>query len=176
LPDSSKRFALAQPVVAQSPSLGISYSAEIGPAISGIREFESLREWWENKRAGRAMPSRNEVDPHELREHLGLLVLAQGEGELTDFRFRLLGTKINEAFGRDSTGKSVCELFKDIAPDYCEYLVDVYRTVVARGTSARGRGNLQAVGREYRQFDSYILPLADHSGGAGWIISRMSFQ
>lgn len=143
--------------------------------VSVEPRLQSLRDWWDRKRGARAMPLRSEVDPIELRPHIGSLVLIECLPELYDFRYRLIGTDIVEAYGRDSTGKTVRELYRDSDPEYHDFLLDLYRTVSQRKVSARGFGTLRPVDRDYRRFDTYLLPLAGADGETGWLLNKVLF-
>lgn len=121
------------------------------------------------------MPARNELDPLELRPHIGALVLIECLPGLDDFRYRLIGSSIVEAYGRDSTGATVRELYSQSDPDYRDFLLDLYQTVTTRPVTARGFGTLRPVDREYRRFDTYLLPLAGEGRHPGWILNKVLF-
>jgi hypothetical protein len=66
--------------------------------------------YWRAKRGNRCMPSRRDIDPVEVPALLPNLQLI----ELVDrgrWRYRLIGTALVEAFGRDYTGRCPDELF-----------------------------------------------------------------
>ena len=66
-----------------------------------------LRDYWESKRAGRAMPSRSDISPAQLKNHLGwVMILDVLPGE-RDFRYRLIGTLVTQYFSGDATGQTV---------------------------------------------------------------------
>ena len=73
--------------------------------------------YWQEKRQGRSMPSRRDIDPADLPAilpHLQLIdVLDQDR-----FRYRLVGTALVEAFGHDYTGQRVDELLKGARSDF----------------------------------------------------------
>jgi hypothetical protein len=66
--------------------------------------------YWRAKRGSRSMPSRRDIDPVEVRKLLPNLQLIERvvSGR---WRFRLIGTALVEAFGRDYTGQFPDELF-----------------------------------------------------------------
>ncbi len=86
------------------------YSSVFDPDLSDNPRFVELKAYWDRKRGGRAMPMRADIDPLDLRGHLGSLVLIDVLPGLADFRMRLIGSKIVEAYGRDSTGKLLSAL------------------------------------------------------------------
>jgi hypothetical protein len=66
--------------------------------------------YWRNKRGSRSMPARRDVDPVEiwkLLPHVQLIeIMPDGRS-----RYRLVGTLLAKAYGRDYTGKYAGELF-----------------------------------------------------------------
>jgi len=64
-----------------------------------------LLEYWRGKRAGRPMPARTDIDPFELREHLGRLNLLDVDGPNL-FRFRLYGSSVTNPDVMDMTGRT----------------------------------------------------------------------
>jgi len=66
--------------------------------------------YWRSKRGSRSMPSRRDIDPVEvprLLPNLQLIEIVAGGR----WRYRLIGTALVEAFGRDYTGQFPDELF-----------------------------------------------------------------
>ena len=67
-----------------------------------------LRSYWESKRAGRALPSRSDISPAQLKEHLGwVMILDVLPGE-RDFRYRLIGTLVTQYFSSDANRQDGC--------------------------------------------------------------------
>ena len=66
-------------------------------------------EYWESKRAGRAMPARSDIDPAEitaLLPHVVLIdVLRDSDFGPLDFRYRLMGTAIEAHLANRYTGQ-----------------------------------------------------------------------
>lgn len=64
--------------------------------------FSTVFRYWCDRRDGRAMPVRADIDPAELKRVLPYLMLIQAEG--LHFRYRLVGTQAVADMGRDPTG------------------------------------------------------------------------
>ncbi len=81
----------------------------------------ALHAYWEQKRAGRDLPDRADIDPVEmpprLLPYLFIVEYAQIPGR---WRYRLMGTEMVERLGADLTG---CFLDKALGGRYCNYLV-----------------------------------------------------
>lgn len=72
-------------------------------------------DYWNGKRAGRAMPARADIDPLEivpLLPHVALIDVLRGArpGWPLDFRYRLMGTAIDYHMSRSFTGLCLSEV------------------------------------------------------------------
>lgn len=71
--------------------------------------IHELHRYWNAKRGARRMPTRGDIDPGEIKHLLPYVLIVDLEGEAPRVRFRLLGTKIVAASGRDFTGRYLDE-------------------------------------------------------------------
>src|SRR5713226_476697 len=69
-----------------------------------------LHRYWEEKRAGRLMPSRADIDPVDLGFVLGHILLVAVRHEPLRFHFRVHGSELAHRAGYDLTGKSLDDL------------------------------------------------------------------
>jgi hypothetical protein len=87
--------------------------------------LSALFRYWDEKREGRAMPARRDIDPIEmgprLLPHLMLCELADGGSRI---RFRLVGTLLVKRLGYDPTGKWHADLPRS---SYLDFLVRMVR-------------------------------------------------
>jgi len=72
------------------------------PVLSGLLSY------WRGKLAGRTMPRRADIDPAEITRLLPYIQLV--ERVAGRYRYRLTGTAIVAAYGRELTGKFVDEI------------------------------------------------------------------
>lgn len=63
-----------------------------------------LFDYWTRKKAGRPMPGRADIDPLELKEHMGQLHLIDVLGP-EEFRYRIYGSRVTNPDLQDMTGK-----------------------------------------------------------------------
>lgn len=78
------------------------------------RCHDSVREvfeYWDMKRGDRAMPTRNDIDPMELRAYLPALMIVEVVSDSRRYVYRLVGTREVEARGEDPTGHAVGDRF-----------------------------------------------------------------
>jgi|SRR5579859_2883464 hypothetical protein len=84
--------------------------------------------YWQQKRGARRMPSRGEIDPTEIPRLLPNLLISEyvPEGKDGRWRYRLAGTAVATAFGRNPTGRFIDELTKG---DYRAFIERIHALV-----------------------------------------------
>ena len=139
--------------------------AEIPSAV-----VHRLHDYWMAKGGalGR-IPSRSDIEPLELVEILPNLAIVEAiEGR---WRYRLIGTRIVEFVGRDSTGKFFDELeFERREP----FWVRRYTRVFA-GEVLHGRDVMRWVERDFIPYYWIGLPLLTPDGRIGQAIGALDF-
>src|SRR5277367_3870617 len=89
----------------------------LGPALA----------YWVRKRGARSMPCKRDIDPTEIPPKiLPNLQIIDVIEDGARFRYRLIGTRVVEAYGSDYTEKFPDELFPD---DRLGLIQNIYRTV-----------------------------------------------
>lgn len=102
------------------------------PQLTADRLFELVEQAWRNACAGRAMPRRGDIRPAQLRSCLPHVTLIDVEaGDPIDFRYRLIGQKLTDGFGRNITGELHTRHASRTSPIWPFY--DAYRRCVATG-------------------------------------------
>lgn len=69
-----------------------------------------LHSYWDSRRGERALPSRADIDPAEIKDLLPFILIADLIGDLPRVRYRLVGTRVVAASGMDLTGRYLDEL------------------------------------------------------------------
>ncbi len=90
--------------------------AQLNPGKLENPTLAFLRDYWEKKRGDRPMPSRADIRPSELKEHLGWVIMSDVLPGAQDFRYRLIGTLVTEYFLTEATGKTVTDFSRGLAP------------------------------------------------------------
>ena len=131
-----------------------------------------LAAYWESKRHNRFAPKRADIDPTEIRQHVGRLfmvdVLPDG-----DYRYRLLGSELVQRMGRDSTGKRFSKLYAG-QPHAFELLKQRFDEVVTTRQPSYSRGKVYWLGAgEYRNFECGFFPLSDDGRTVNIILAEM---
>ena len=147
----------------------------VDPDLSDNPAFADLRRYWESKRRNGAVPLRVDIDPLEMKAHLGSLFIAEALPDGADFRYRLIGTNLTEMHGRDFTGRTVTEVFDGVAPGMAQSVIAGYRKILRERVVLRVGGRLLWAGKEHVQFDSLHLPLSRDGRAADLILGKLAF-
>ena len=129
--------------------------------------------YWLGKQGGRAMPARRDIDPTEIPRLLPNLQLIEVINGGSRFRYRLIGTALVEAFGRDYTGTYLDELFPDERGAFAHGLFQAVCTarqpMFLRSTYSTLRAVDLVANRLY-------LPLSDGGTNVGIILGALTFE
>lgn len=150
--------------------------AQLNPGALENPTLAFLRDYWEKKRGGRRMPSRADIRPSELREHLAWVIMADVLNGGDDFRYRLIGTLVTEYFLTEATGKTVRESFEKLGPAVSHAVLAVMRTTTKERAPIHAFGDADAFATGYEAFDAIFLPLSDDGENANVILHAFVFN
>jgi hypothetical protein len=134
-----------------------------------------LLDWWEDRRGGRPMPSRADLDPADLRPILPDLVLVDVDEEApTRFQYRLAGTEIDAALGYPIGGHGLADL--PILDGRAEVLEQYERTVASRRPTF-GKHKLILEGTRPRlvHYICVLVPLSDGGSRVDTLVGAAVF-
>lgn len=137
------------------------YFVDLDLRLADSRLLDIYRHWTSLKH-GADVPLVDRFDPLDLGPHLGDLFVVRVEyaqGRDPVFRYTLIGTRLVEEIGRDATNLVVGDTFPSDHP-----VTDVYRYLVSHRAAVRTHGRLDWVDKDYRSFESVLMPLADADG------------
>jgi len=135
--------------------------------------LERLLVLWESKRRGGALPSRSDFTVEEFLGFGGRVALIDVEREPLRFRYRLVGTRIVEALGRDSTGRYFDELY---APDYYRHIEAHFSGIIEERAPLRTTGNMAHIYKPYVAVEGINIPLASDGGTVDMFIRALDFD
>ena len=150
--------------------------SEIDPTALANPTLAFLRSYWDAKRGERAMPSRSDIRPSELKEHLGWVIMVEVLPDLSDFRYRLIGTLVTEYFLTDATGLTVSEAFADRGPAAIKGVQALFRKTARDKIPMRAFGDAHWIAPGYEEFDSIYLPLSDDGETVNMILHGFVFD
>jgi hypothetical protein len=140
-----------------------------------------LRAYWERKRGSNPMPSRADISPLEMKEHLGWIILLESLPDHSDFRYRLVGTRVTQYFLADATGRTITQAFAESGPEAtkgaaAKAVIAIHRKTARDRVIMRSYGGAGWLGRDYLEFDSIYLPLSDDGVFVNMILSAFTFD
>jgi hypothetical protein len=150
------------------------YRPTADPALSiEAPVLQQLYAYWNNK-SKLQRPRRSDIDPLEIGVDIPNVVLLDIAHDPLRFRWRLLGSCIVDATGRNATGKR----FEDFYPH--PVLADVMRVFsrsALTGLPIRHVGTGRFADRDYLAYESVHLPLFDADGrNVEMIIGGLHFR
>jgi hypothetical protein len=130
-----------------------------------------LHDYWLSKAGAEGgIPWRRDIDPVEIAEilpHIAIVEAVDGR-----WRYRLIGTRIVEFVGRDSTGRYFDELeFERTEPYWQRRYAKVFS-----GKILQGRDVMHWVGRDFIPYYWIGLPLRTDDGAIGQAIGALDFS
>lgn len=150
--------------------------SEIDPRELTHPTLAFLRRYWDAKRGSRPMPSRADIHPSEMKEHLGWVLMIEVFPDLSEFRYKLIGTLVTQYFLSDATGKTVSEAFARHGPAAIKAVKAVLRKTARDKVPMRAFGEAGWVAPGYEQFDALYLPLSDNGETVNMILHGFVFD
>jgi hypothetical protein len=150
---------------------------EVDPRQFAHPTLTFLRDYWEAKRGSRAMPSRADIKPSELKEHLGWVTLVEVLPEFADFRYKLIGTLVTQYYLEDSTGKTVREAFGVWRSQAAvNGALAMFRKCARDCVVLRVHGDADWIAPGYEEFEAICLPLSDDGEHSNMVLHAFSFN
>ncbi len=149
---------------------------EIDPEHLANPTLAFLRDYWHAKRGNRAMPSRADIRPSELKEHLGSVCLLEVLPDLSDFRYRLIGGLVTQYFLADTTGKTVTDAFAPVGEGAIKGMKAILRKTANAKVPIRSYGDAGWLAPGFEEFDTIFLPLSDDGERVSMILNGFVFD
>lgn len=123
------------------------------------------------------MPSRADIKPSELKEHLGWVTLVEVLPGLTDFRYKLIGTLVTQYYLEDSTGKTVREAFGGRRSEAAvNGALAMFRKCARDCVMLRVHGDAGWIAPGYEEFEAICLPLSDDGATCNMVLHAFAFN
>ena len=149
---------------------------EINPATLENETLAFLQRYWNDKRVTRAMPSRGDIKASELKEHLGWIIFMEVLPDFSDFRYKLIGTLVNQYYLGDSTGKTVTEAFAQQGDGSAKGVAAMFRKCARDKVVVYAYGDAGWIGRGFEKFECISLPLSDDGERVNMILHAFVFD
>jgi hypothetical protein len=144
-------------------------AAQIGAPAAAARAHEELYSYWASLRRGAKLPARADIQPGAFKRLLptvSLIDVDDAGGDL-DFKLRLAGTGLYSVYGREITGRRLCEVYNSSATDYWRF--ELGRVVSERRPTA-GVHNLAWRGASHLSILWMRLPLSSNGADVDMIM------
>jgi hypothetical protein len=138
--------------------------------------LDFLYRYWDKKRGQRALPRRSDIIASELRPHLGWVILVDVSDDLSQFRFRLVGTLVTQYFLTDGTGKTAEEVFADRDPSVAKAISGLFRKSAVEQAVLHTSGSALWLGPGFEEFEAIYLPLSDDGERVNMILHAFVFD
>lgn len=119
-----------------------------------IRQAE---DYWNQVRSNRAMPSRADINPADIKALLPNVILIEVLWDPLDFRYRLIGTEIDRHSAESYTGKRISEIPERAPPS------TVWNNLAGVAeTKTPSRASVPYVGpqKDFMATNQIVLPLS----------------
>lgn len=133
----------------------------------------ALYQYWEEKKGSGKILRRDHFDPVDVPDLLSHLILLDVVDGGKNFHYRLVGTHIVTAIGRDFTGETVIQFHKgheDIS------VIDGYFAVLEAGEPQLENRSLQNIGRDYITYERLLLPMSRSNGPTDSVLAGFQFH
>jgi hypothetical protein len=124
-------------------------------------ETAAFYRYWDEKRRGRLMPARRDIDPLEMKDWLPGIALVEicrdPDERPSRLIYRLIGTRVTRLRGREDTGKSVHEAFFGESLDAA---LENYRLVIAERKPVYDWDRTPSEDGLAREHETLLLPLS----------------
>lgn len=128
--------------------------------------------YWEAKRGRRSMPSRRDIDPTEMVGILPYVFLLDVNSEPLDFRYRLVGTVMDQHMIERHTGRWMSEIPHQRPPSIiwqsCQLVVES-RCPYSSETPYVGKH------RDFKHTEDIIMPLSDDDRVVNMLLVTAAF-
>ncbi|NIA71203.1 PAS domain-containing protein [Pelagibius litoralis] len=129
-------------------------------------------EYWNRKRGNRRMPARADIEPAEFLKILPHIFLLDVQAKPLDFRYRLIGTKMDEHMMGSYTGLWMSQIAHQKAPSRiwssCRRVTEE-RVPLSSDTPYVGKN------KEFLTTEDLILPLSDDDDQVNMLLVTVGF-
>jgi hypothetical protein len=134
--------------------------------------LQQFLHYWHRACAGRAMPRRADIDPAAIKELLPHILIVEKTGARR-FRYRLVGTEIVAASGRELTGAFVGD---NTTGHYREFLLTLFDTAFAAARVVFSCNAFRGEDVARRAAIRLLAPLSDNGRTAEQILAIYIFD
>jgi len=136
-------------------------------------DLQSLYEYWDAQRRGRAMPSRGDIDPSNIPKLLQHIVLYDVAAPGGPYTIRLVGSQIEQFIGQNTTGRAAGSFMDEPTAARLVHILDA--VVTERAPRFRAGAATWHPERLHRDFEACFLPLSADGNLVNMILGAIKF-
>jgi hypothetical protein len=143
------------------------------------RALDGLYRHWLDKRRGRAMPCRADIDPLEIPGEIWpytMLLDVMWSGDMPRFRYRRVG----DVFWRDAAGEPTGKYVDEVLPEragYRDYVVGIYEEMARRRVPLYTENSFTLEGRSAPMLTRRVsLPLSNDGEAVNMVLAGHVFE
>jgi hypothetical protein len=149
---------------------------EINPPRLADPMLSFFKNYWDGKRGGRTMPARADIKPAEMKQYLPWVVMVDVQPGFTDFRYRMVGTRVTEYLAPQATGKLISEVFAAHGDTVQRAMLAPYRKSARDVVVVHAWGAADWLGRAFLDFETLYLPLSNDGLTANMVLAAIKFE
>lgn len=135
--------------------------------------LKSLYGYWSDKKGVRGLPGRQDIDPLEMKDWLGNLMLIEFPGDITTYRIRLDGTNLEHYYGSRRTGRGIETLTSEEERDL---IMEQYRPVIEEKQPAYIESDFINSDGVFSRQAKLILPLSTDGDRVDMVLVGIYFR
>lgn len=128
-----------------------------------------MYQYWLDKKGGRAMPSRSDIDPSEIKDLLPNVILTRLEYQPFRVLYRLIGTKAVENAGIDYSGRYLDEI--DFVSEFGTDWPGTYRNIADEKQPVLGLCQIKFIDGVIKPYVVAMFPLSSDGTQVDQIIA-----
>jgi hypothetical protein len=149
---------------------------EINPTRIDDTALEFMRQYWDERRGERAMPSRADMRPADFKQYLGNIVMTDVLDGGIEFRYRVVGSLLTRYFLTDPTGKTFTEAWPDPPGQVAQRARANLVNIVQNKSVVHASGALDWSNFPGETFNALYLPLSDDGDKVNMILNLFLFN
>ena len=128
-------------------------------------------EYWQSKCVGGRLPRRADIRPEEIARLLPYLFLVDAIGDPPEFKFRLVGTQINQWAGDEYTGVTLNEA--EYGPNW-RLVHDIYSRVWRERRPDYSEYSAPWQGRDFLHYERIVAPMSNDGAAIDMLFGALN--
>jgi hypothetical protein len=149
---------------------------EFNPASAEHAILREVKTYWDTKRRSRLMPSRSDIRPSEFKKCLPQILLVDVLAGASDFRYRLVGSRLRPYFPREATGQFMSHALAPFGEVTVTATLGAYRSIVLERAPIRIKGPGTLFAQASKFFEAILMPLSDDDSHVTMIFGAFEFD